>query len=802
MGAHLDEDGMIASRIQMRRTIALATAACGFGLLAGCGGGGGSVISTPTPAPAPSPSPTPTPAPTPTPSPTPTPTPSNFITSEYNRSDGPAFHNAVTAWQQGATGKGVTLAIVDSGIDTANTEFAGRISAASADVVASRGLVPDDDHGTQVALTAAAARNNSGILGIAYDATIQMLRADTPGTCMDTTGEDPGCKFEDIDIATGIDRAVGAGARVINLSLGGSAPSSELRSALARAAAAGVVVVVSAGNDGDTTDTTKDPNNPDPFASGLRQSGDGNVLIAGSVDGNGIVSSFSNRAGSEQQWYLMAQGEDVCCVYEGSQIKVGTDSSGNSFVLVVNGTSFAAPQVSGAVALLAQAFPTLTGKQIVDLLLRTARDAGASGTDAIYGRGVLDIGRAFQPQGTTSLAGTTTQVALAGTTLAAGSAMGDAVQGQGLGVVILDGYSRAYAVELAAGLRSAQVEQRLAGALLGHSRPVAMAAGQATLAFSIDSRGRSAWSGPLRLSREDGEGARVLAATVTARLAPGKSFGFAWRQSAEGLGASLAGRREPAFLIAPSPGSELAGQQNDAAAFAYRQMLGRAGLTVSAERGEVRSGPFAEADTLVSRRQKEQMVRLGLALDRRLGAVDTALGLSWLREDRTVLGGRFSDAFAGGAQSLFADARAGWSLAPGWRISAAGRLGWTRPDRSAVIGASRLVSSAWALDVERQGVFTPGDALALRVSQPLRVESGGVSLRLPVAYDYATGTATFADRSLSLAPHGRELMGELAWRGRLANGDLAASLFYRKDPGHFATLPDDKGVALRWSTGF
>ena len=138
----------------------------------------------------------------------------------------------------------------------------------------------------------------------------------------------------------------------------------------------------------------------------------------------------------------------------------------------------------------------------------------------------------------------------------------------------------------------------------------------------------------------------------------------------------------------------------------------------------------------------------------------------------------------------------------GWRISAAGRLGWTRPDRSAVIGASRLVSSAWALDVERQGVFAPGDALALRVSQPLRVESGGVSLRLPVAYDYATGTATFADRSLSLAPHGRELMGELAWRGRLANGDLAASLFYRKDPGHFASLPDDKGVALRWSTGF
>lgn len=799
---------MLDRRVRSRRVIALMMACSGFVLLAGCGGGGG-VQSTPTPVPTPAPTPTPTPSPvptpTPTPAPTPTPTPTNFITSEYNRSDGPAYHGAITAWQQGATGKGVTLAIVDTGIDTANTEFAGRISSASADVAGTRGLVGEDDHGTQVALVAAAARNNSGVMGIAFDATIQILRADTPGSCTDTTSDEPGCSFSDSNIALGVDRAVSAGARVINLSLGGSAPDATLRDAIVRAASAGVVVIVSAGNDGDSTDPEDNPNSADPFAAGIRQSGNGNVIIAGSVNDLGVISGFSNRAGTEAQFYLMARGEQICCVYEGSALKITTQADGSRFVTVVNGTSFAAPQVTGAVALLAQAFPNLSGTQIVDLLLRTARDAGAAGTDPIYGRGIMDIAKAFQPQGTTSLAGTMAPLPLGDTTGATGGAMGDAVQTASLGAVILDGYSRAYAMDLAVRLRAAPVEQRLAGALLDRSRHVSLGGKDVNLAFNIDARpGRMAWIEPLRLGREDAEQARVLAATVTARIAPGQSFGFGWRQTGSGLAAQLQGRREPAFLVASALGSELGANQSDVTAFAFRHMLGRTGLTVSAERGDAVTGPVRFAQDLVTRRKSEQMSRFGVALDRRFGAVETGLGLAFLREDRTVLGSRFHDAFGGGgAGSVFADARAGWQMAPDWRLGAAGRIGWTRPDRSAMIGSgSRLVSSAWAVDVEKLGVLSKRDALAFRLSQPLRVENGGLNLSLPVAYDYATLGTTFGTRALSLTPHGREIMSELAWRGPLWDGALAASVFYRKDPGHFADLPDDKGVALKWSREF
>ena len=63
-------------------------------------------------------------------------------------------------------------------------------------------------------------------------------------------------------------------------------------------------------------------------------------------------------------------------------------------------------------------------------------------------------------------------------------------------------------------------------------------------------------------------------------------------------------------------------------------------------------------------------------------------------------------------------------------------------------------------------------------------------------------TTAFALSRLSLSPTGRELDSEFAWTGPFLGGSAAASVFYRKDPGHIASLPDDKGVAMRWSRRF
>ncbi len=758
--------------------------------LSACGGGGG-VASTPAPVPAPTPTPTPTPTPSPTPSPTPTPTPvpTNFNTSEYRRSDGPAFHGAITAWDAGASGQGTTIAIVDSGIDTTNPEFSGRIAASSTDVGGTRGLInADDDHGTQVALVAAAARNNSGVMGIAWNATVQMLRADTPGSCI---GED-GCSFSDENITAGIDSAIRSGARVVNLSLGGDPANSTLRAAIGRAAAAGLVVVVSAGNDGDSTEAGVDPNNPDPFAVSVLQAGGANVLIVGSVDEFGVVSNFSNRPGTSASSTLMALGQQICCVFENGVIKTETTAEG-TFVRVVSGTSFSAPQVSGAVALLAQAFPNLTAKQIVSLLLSSARDAGTSGTDVIYGRGILDIARAFSPQGSTGLAGTSVAVSLgslAGTTSAA---MGDAISGASLPTVMLDGYSRAYRLDLAQGLRAGQVRQPLIEALGTPSRSIALDTDGAQLAFSVDRRFGAA---PLRLAPSDRDRAKVLASSLVTRLGDKLQVALGWNVSGQGLTSQLQKRREPAFMIA-GVGTGLAERSQTGLAMRYR--IGGAGLTVNAERAEVWR-PEALQD-----RRIDRLIRFGLAVDGTRGAgLDWRVGLGLMREDRTVLGARFAEALGGGGATT-ASVSPGftWRPATGWQLAASGNLGVTRIDSGAITAnGSRLVSSSWAVDLARDGMLVAGDRLALRLSQPLRVESGALLLNLPVGYDYATGLASFSRVPLSLAPKGREIDAELAWSVRALGGNVATSLFWRRDPGHFSSVHDDGGAALRWSSAF
>jgi subtilisin family serine protease len=796
-----------------RLTLSLGAMSAAVALLAGCGGGGGSppIASTPapvpapTPTPAPSPVPTPSPSPSPAPSPTPTPTPTSaFDTGEYRMSDGPSFHRVIPAWTAGATGKGVTLAIVDTGIDPTNSEFAGRISAASADVAGNRGITAEDDHGTQIALIAAAARNGSGILGIAFDATIQALRIDTPGSCATQTASNPdsGCKFADDAIATGVNRAVDAGARVINLSIGGSNINANLRAAIARAATAGVVVVVAAGNGGDSTDPAVNKNEPDPFAASVVSAGNGNVIIAGSVNDQGVTSAFANKAGSFANVYLNALGENVCCVYANGQVRI-TTRNGSQFVTVVSGTSFSTPQIVGAVALVAQAFPNLTGQQIVDLLLRTARDGGAAGTDPTYGRGILDIANAFAPQGTATLAGSTALVPLGDTMLVTSGAMGDAGTQGKLGAVILDGYSRAYAVNFAGQLRDAAVQPRLTNALIGQSRYLATGNDRVALGFTVDGRHGIAAITPLRLGQADAEQARVLAATVTAQLAPGRQVAFGFRQGADGLSAQLQGAHSRAFFVAGAPGDDLGFLSSDKTALAFRQMLGGFGLTVSGETGTALTAPERFVGELRLRSEDERIQRIGVALDRRWGNIDAALGGSWLREDRTVLGARFHDALGhGGADSAFVDARAGWSLRPDVRLGASWRGGYTMPHDGGAITGGRLLSQAFAIDLEKLGVFGGSDRLALRIAQPLRVESGGVRLNLPVDYDYATLTPGFATSTFALTPSGRELIGELAWRGALWGGDGGASVFYRKDPGHIASLPDDKGVALKWGRGF
>ncbi|MDR1337699.1 MAG: S8 family serine peptidase [Rickettsiales bacterium] len=129
---------------------------------------------------------------------------------------------------------------------------------------------------------------------------------------------------------------------------------------------------------------------------GTAQSGALTALprVAGELDGHFVnVVAWDTDAGA-LAWYSNQCGvtKNYCITAPGSGIDVGTRHE-------ESGTSFAAPMVSGAIAVILEAFPYMTAAQVTRLLFTTARDLGAAGVDDVYGWGMLDLERATRPVG-------------------------------------------------------------------------------------------------------------------------------------------------------------------------------------------------------------------------------------------------------------------------------------------------------------------------------------------------------------------------------------------------------------------
>jgi len=770
--------------------LVLSLSACGGG-----GGGGPAPAPAPTPAAAPAPAPTPTPTPTPTPAPTtvamtgtPTPRPAaGYDTAEYRNSNAAVVAGALPAYNGGWTGRGVKLGVIDSGINPALGEFTGRIDPASRDVTgANRSLADEDGHGTAVAATAAAAKDGVYIHGLAPDATVVVMRADTAGTC--TADPDKECSFGDPAIATGVRVATDAGAKVINLSLGGSAPNATLLGAFSYAVGKGVVLVISAGNDGDKPEGV----NADPFAAIPAAQFAGSVIVAGSVGtfnsdaltttGLDTISPFSNRAGSSANYTLMALGAGVKTI----------DQDGKRYFY--SGTSFSAPTVSGAVALLAQAYPNLTGQQIVRILFASAADLGAAGIDGIYGRGRLNVARAFQPIGTATLAGTDITVAASGT---APAPVGDA-GGQALGAIILDGFSRPFAVDLAAGLRQAPQQPLLARSLFGNVSQAGATAGPVSLAMTVTRRTDLRQGFALSqtgIGPQDLRQARLVAGTMVAKIDNRTAVALGFKDGARAMQRRLSGVASSAFLTARDITAEAGFETQRGTAVAVRHQLGSLGVTLASEQGAV-----ARSRRPALARPDAAYRSTSLTLDRRLGGAALSAGLTRLDEGRTVLGGEFTAALGGaqGARTTFFDLEARRDFGAGWTGALSARQGWTS------FGTGALRTRAYGLDLAKSGLVSDGDLLAFRLSQPLKVIGGGLDLLLPTAWSFETMSPTVQQTRFGLTPSGRELDAEIGYQRRLRGGKawLGTNLFARRQPGHVAGGPADVGGAVRYSLGF
>jgi hypothetical protein len=684
--------------------------------------------------------------------------------------------------------------VIDSGINPSLSEFSGKIAPASGDLVAQRGIADSEGHGTAVSAVAAAARNGQNTLGVAFDSAILSLNTSDPNDC----GGEDGCKHTSTAITAAVDRARMEGAKVINISLGGEGASQALIAAIQRAANAGLVVVVSAGNDGAA--------NPTAFASGIANAGGANVIIAGSIGvpvngdpAQGVDlnqrSTFSNQAGRDAAKYLSALGYRVRA----------PDHTGAQFLW--SGTSFSAPVISGAAALLASAFPNLTGSQIVTILFNSADDLGDVGTDATFGRGRLNIARAFAPQGTTRLAGSSPIAIGAATNGTLSGPMGDASPAM-QGAIILDGFDRAYALDLAKTLERVAADRPLEDAL----QPGVSVARSVIGATAVSIAMRQNLTGPSQLeiaqtglTEEEARRARVVAGSALSRLSPRTAVAFGFSQTGQALQQKLTGRGNGAFLIARDPAERTGFTAGDAGSVALRHDLGIAGVTVTAEQGDVRQqGELRQRDLLAPDAIRRGYSSTSLTADRSFGDLHASLGVTRLQEEATVLGGRFGFA-PGGSATTFVDTALRYDLSRNWGIEGRYRNGWTQlPGGSGFVQGGSMASNGWAVDLWRRNAVTAGDLVSLRVTQPLRVQSGGYRLNLPVAYDYADGSVDYSVSEFSLAPKGREVAFEAAYLLPLFDGagSLSANTFYRMDPGHVAAALDDVGAAVRFSLDF
>lgn len=250
-------------------------------------------------------------------------------------------------------GLGVTIAVLDTGITPDTTFGQGRLRSLDIGLGTLAGSGSEDGHGTAVA--ALAAGDAPDAPGVAPSANLLSIRV------TDATGSS-----DLFTVAQAIVTAVDAGAKILNISLGGHATSPTLDAAIGYATAHGAVIVAAAGND--------------QAAQLAWPAADPRVISVGAIDAVGQQVSFSN---SGAHLSLTAPGYGVQTAWlDGQRV-------------TVDGTSVSSPLVAGALAAVMSQHPSLTAPQAWQVLQRTATDAGPPGADPDFGHGILNLGWAM-----------------------------------------------------------------------------------------------------------------------------------------------------------------------------------------------------------------------------------------------------------------------------------------------------------------------------------------------------------------------------------------------------------------------
>jgi hypothetical protein len=248
-----------------------------------------------------------------------------------------------------ATGIGVTVAVIDTGIEMTHPDLQGKVTKGYDFVNDKESPEDDNGHGTHVAGIVMAARNNTGVVGVSHGTSVMPVKV------LNSAGSG-----YISDVAKGIYWATDNGAQIINLSLGAPVDTDVLRNAVNYASSKGVLLVAAAGNEYGA---------PCQYPAAY-----GNVICVVATDSSNRLASFSNVGGE-----LAAPGVSNYSTFLGGTYRY------------LSGTSMAAPHVAGSLALLRGICTDCTSSELIGTLRDTAVDLGAEGTDIIFGYGLVDL---------------------------------------------------------------------------------------------------------------------------------------------------------------------------------------------------------------------------------------------------------------------------------------------------------------------------------------------------------------------------------------------------------------------------
>ena len=460
---------------------------------------------------------------------------------------------------------------------------------------------------------------------------------------------------------------------------------------------------------------------------------------------DGEIAEFSNRCGIAAEYCLAAPGDGVRFSY------FGPDGDGEAVrgIAEGGGTSFAAPMVTGGLAVMKQYFRgQLSNTDLLARLLETADRTGIYAEATIYGRGLMDLGAATSPVGAQTVA------------------MGDHVESAG------------------AFLQDTDLQLGLA---LGDALVSALE-GQQIAAF--DTLGAPFW---YDVSNHVSVAARP---SLHDRFRDFQQVSFS---AFEGSPASTV--RLPIL--------EARGEAHSALSGLYLAKFGASPAASASHFGLARHSVVASlpvttdlsATLLTTEGLARQEPASGAALTWRAPEAPMGLRAGWMGERQTLLGSEADGAFGGlVAHAVFAGLEADTELGR-WRLGGTAEIGTVNAQaRGGVFqDISSLATSAFALHATRH--HEDGSAFRVSLSQPLRVESGRALLALPSGRTTA-GAVIRSTLASDVEPGGRQVDLALHWQQPLALGELRLGATLSHNSGHRENAEADLVLLSGWQHRF